>query len=710
MAVKFKSSININDQYTLPSTDGSVNQAIVTDGAGNLSFADAVAASATSALHVKIACKNTSGSLIAKGTPVYMTGTVGATETIEIAPADASNPAHFPATGLLETDLSNNGTGYVVTAGLLSHITTSPIDGVTPTPNTTLYIKAGGGLTTVKPVGATNQIQNVGKVAKVSGGNSGSIVVSSILRGNDVPNLPTGYIWLGDGNTLSVEHTLENVTNVAVSSVASDQAIVWSGTQWINASIVNSVVAGTGISVSSASGDVTITNTAPDQTVAITGSGAATVTGTYPNFNVDATDTDTTYTAGTGLNLSGTEFTNTAPDQTVSITGTGSATVTGAYPNFNVDVESSTGGASTIVVEKNEYTGDGSTVVYTLSSPIQSESQTQVYVDGVYQSKSNYSVAGSTITFSTAPDAGTDIEVIHLLSVSAVVNTEEFVGDGSTAEYTLSKEISTENNTQVYFDGVYQSKSTYSTSGSVITFSENVPDGVAIEVVHLKVADVSTLNSNQFTGTGAQTDFTLIQPIDNKDKAFVFIQGVYQEKSTYSIDGQTLSFLTAPDDGYTIEVMTFSSISLFDAPNITAGDGISVTGTYPDVVISNTQTTPNITAGDGISVTGTYPDVVVSNTQTTPLKYTTNVISGATNAAHGNLYVLTAYLTLTLPASPVSGDSIKISNLSGVDTCIVGRNGNNIMAIAEDLTLDSATAGFELIYTDATKGWVIIAQ
>ena len=54
----------------------------------------------------------------------------------------------------------------------------------------------------------------------------------------------------------------------------------------------------------------TFNNTAPDQTVTITGSGATTVSGTYPNFTISSTDTDTntTYSAGTGLSLDGTTF------------------------------------------------------------------------------------------------------------------------------------------------------------------------------------------------------------------------------------------------------------------------------------------------------------------------------------------------------------------------------------------------------------------
>ena len=50
----------------------------------------------------------------------------------------------------------------------------------------------------------------------------------------------------------------------------------------------------------------------------------------------DLRDGGQVYTAGSGLGLSGNEFTNTAPDQTVSISGSGSTTVTGTYPSFTV--------------------------------------------------------------------------------------------------------------------------------------------------------------------------------------------------------------------------------------------------------------------------------------------------------------------------------------------------------------------------------------
>ena len=210
MAKRFLSNISINDQYTFPSTDGSNGQAIITDGSGNLTFGSAVASSAESAESVHISVKNTSGAQILKGTPVYVTGETGNSGKIEVAPADASDSAKMPALGLLESTLNNNGEGFCVQGGLLEGLATATIDGTATTANDTVYIKPGGGLTMTKPTG-TGLIQNIAKVARVHASN-GSLVVSSILRTNDVPNLTTGKIWVGDGNT--VESTVVHLDEV----------------------------------------------------------------------------------------------------------------------------------------------------------------------------------------------------------------------------------------------------------------------------------------------------------------------------------------------------------------------------------------------------------------------------------------------------------------------------------------------------------------
>ena len=184
--MKFKSDIELQAGLKDGSNDIGTSGQILSSTGSQTNWIDQSSIVASEAKLVVIECKNTSGVTISKGTPVYQTGTVGATDVIEIDAADASDEDKMAAIGLLQTDLVNNAFGKVVITGELLNITTSPIDGVTPVTGDTIYVKSGGGLTLTKPTGV-NFIQNIGLVGKVSGGNSGSITVSSIMRSNDVP-------------------------------------------------------------------------------------------------------------------------------------------------------------------------------------------------------------------------------------------------------------------------------------------------------------------------------------------------------------------------------------------------------------------------------------------------------------------------------------------------------------------------------------------
>jgi hypothetical protein len=116
-----------------------------------------------------------------------------------------------------------------------------------------------------------------------------------------------------------------------------------------NTGTVTSVnlTAGTGVSVSggpiTASGSITVTNTAPDQVVSLTGSGATTVTGTYPNFTISSppsgagTVTSIDVSGGTtGLTTSGGPVTSSgtitlAGTLNVANGGTGATTLSSGY-------------------------------------------------------------------------------------------------------------------------------------------------------------------------------------------------------------------------------------------------------------------------------------------------------------------------------------------------------------------------------------------
>jgi hypothetical protein len=84
---------------------------------------------------------------------------------------------------------------------------------------------------------------------------------------------------------------------------------------------VTSAVAGTGISVSGATGAVTITNTAPDQTVSLTGAGTTSISGSYPNFTITSNDQYTgtvTSVAALTLGTTGTDLSSTVANGTTT--------------------------------------------------------------------------------------------------------------------------------------------------------------------------------------------------------------------------------------------------------------------------------------------------------------------------------------------------------------------------------------------------------
>ena len=58
-----------------------------------------------------------------------------------------------------------------------------------------------------------------------------------------------------------------------------------------------------------------------------------------------------------------------------------------------------------------------------------------------------------------------------------------------------------------------------------------------------------------FTGTGSQIAFTLSAASLGENFTFVYINGVYQQKNTYTVSGVTLTFSQAPPITSSIEVM-----------------------------------------------------------------------------------------------------------------------------------------------------------
>ena len=160
------------------------------------------------------------------------------------------------------------------------------------------------------------------------------------------------------------------------------------------------------------------------------------------------------------------------------------------------------GGSNSIVTDT--FTGNGSTVDFTLSSAMSSVNNLIVFVDGVYQNPDAYSLpAATTLRFSAAPANSRKIVAYGITGVvtGSNLNIDSFTGDGSDLTFTLSITPVNENNTLVYVGGVYQQKSVYSVSGTTLTFGSGnaPPNGASIEVATFNQTDINVPVDNTIT-------------------------------------------------------------------------------------------------------------------------------------------------------------------------------------------------------------------
>ena len=142
---------------------------------------------------VLIEVQNASGSDIAKGSPVYVSGT-DATGIPEVELADANGANTYPVIGLTSEIIANGTAGYVVISGKISGIDT---DSAGYTAGDSLYLsETAGELTSTRPTAAGSQVQKVAIVVRRDA-TAGSIVVMGAGRTNDVPNELTALTGVG---------------------------------------------------------------------------------------------------------------------------------------------------------------------------------------------------------------------------------------------------------------------------------------------------------------------------------------------------------------------------------------------------------------------------------------------------------------------------------------------------------------------------------
>ena len=204
--------------------------------------------------------------------------------------------------------------------------------------NQTIAGNVGQVLTSAGGLGAPywQTITGTGTVTSVSvntaNGFAGTVTDPNINPALTLRTTVTGVIK-GDGTAISaatpaVDYVAPGAVTTSGLTMATDRLL---GRTTASTGAVEAITVGSGLSLSGGS----LTNSAPDQVVSLTGGTAISISGTYPAFTV----------------------TNTAPDQIVSLTGAGTTVVTGTYPSFTITSNDQYVGTVTSVAASGGTTG-----------------------------------------------------------------------------------------------------------------------------------------------------------------------------------------------------------------------------------------------------------------------------------------------------------------------------------------------------------------
>jgi hypothetical protein len=168
----------------------SVTSATTSDGTADLDLlnVDTVTATVTGTLTADHIHGNLAGNVyghiragenLAKGDPVYVSGSHGSGSTLIpiVSKADASNAAKMPAIGIMDAAVANNANGHMVIVGTITELNTAAYS-----VNTELYVASGGGFTATPP---TARAQPVARVERANANNGAVIVKVNGLSASD---------------------------------------------------------------------------------------------------------------------------------------------------------------------------------------------------------------------------------------------------------------------------------------------------------------------------------------------------------------------------------------------------------------------------------------------------------------------------------------------------------------------------------------------
>ena len=317
-------------------------------------------------------------------------------------------------------------------------------------------------------------------------------------------------------------------------------------------------------------------------------------------------------------------------------------------------------------------------------------------------------------------------------------------GDQSSAEIRALVESASDSN--VFTDSDHSKLNAIEASANV-TDTANVVgaltagSNIAIAADGTISSSTAELKLNSFTGDGSTTAFTLSSAV-SENSTVAFIDGVYQNKTSYSISNNVLTFSAAPDSGAAIEISAVNIAPVQESTefliNNFSGNGSTTAFTLSSSPVENqtavfisgvyqskatyavsgttlTFSTPPPVAGIEVMVAKTIvysigqPDdntvstVKIQDDAVTTDKLANNVVintSGAITGAAGSFTTLSA-------SAAASVTSLAVDNITIDGNEIDVSSGNLTLDVAGYIALNADNAG-TVIFEDASLQYLVI--
>ena len=520
----------------------------------------------------------------------------------------------------------------------------------------------GGSVTATDSIlTAFGKVQN-----QINGLIGGSIYKGTWNASTNTPALASGVGTAGNYYIVSVAGTtnLDGITDWQVGDWA-----IFQGTTWQKVDNTDAVVSVNGF----------------------TGAVSLTTSNISEGTNLYYTDARarSSNSAGTGISYNSTSgvITNSAPDQTVTLTGAGTTSISGTYPSFTITSNDTYNGTVTSVGIT-----ESSAALSITGSPLTTSGNINIGFAG--NSTQYVAGDGSLVTFPTIVTEAQNLicDVYNNTGATLTKGTIVYINGGHGNLPTVTKALATSDATSAQTFGMVQVDITSNNNGHVIVIGQ-VSDLDTSAYADGTQLYLSSTTAGAYTSTKQYAPAHLVyvgivvysHPTHGTIE--VKIQNGYEMDELHNVSAQS------PNDGDILKYVSSTSLWTKTAgttTNIPEGTNLYYTDARARASISSTATGLTYTSGTGVlSLTSGYNIPTTTQEGTWDTAYTNRITSLTTTGSSGSATLVSN--VLNVPTYTLAGlGGISLTSLSAT-TPLSYNNTTGAFTIAQATT---STSGY----------------